>query len=413
MNQPSSANDELARVFRAEAGRVLALLISRLRDFDLAEEALQEAISQAAKTWPHKGVPQNGAAWLFSVARRKAVDRLRHRSVQSTKAVQLTLLQLAQEVDAVPEYEQEIPDERLRLIFTCCHPALAKEAQVALTLKTLCGLGVREIARAFLVSETTMAQRLIRAKAKIKTTRIAYQVPERGDLPGRTDAVLAVIYLIYNESYTALSGDALTRPDLANEALRLSRTLYTLLPSPETAGLMALLMLHGARHEARVSETGAMIPLEDQDRTAWDAEKIEQGRGILHRALAARKPGPYQIQAAISALHSEAPDWASTDWRQIAGLYRALLAMSPSPVIALNHAVALSYCGQTDEALVLIDGLEPDLPDYQPLHAARADFYARLGDRPRAREDFDRAIALSTNPVEADFLRAKSARLLN
>lgn len=400
----------LARVFRTESGRVLAALIAQLRDFDLAEDALQDAIIEALRVWPKTGTPDNGAAWLLTVARRRAIDRIRRSSVRNSELTQATLQQLAEDT-SMAETDFTIPDERLRLIFTCCHPALSPEAQVALTLKTLCGLTAREIARAFLTSEPTMNQRLTRAKAKIRNAGIAYEVPEQADIVARLEPVLSVIYLIYNESYSAYEGTTLTRADLANEAIRLAEILRHLLPLPEVSGLLALMILHNARREARVDSAGDMITLEDQNRDLWDADAIAKGKKLLLHTLAARRPGPYQIQAAISALHSEATSWAETDWQQITGLYSALMTLTPSPVVALNRAVALANSGEVSEALKQVQALEADLPNYQPFFAARADLLRRSGETTAAREDYTRALDLCQNAAEKRFFEAKLAEL--
>ena len=387
-------------------------MIAQLRDFDLAEDALADATARAAEKWPIEGIPKNGGAWLLTVARRAAIDRIRRKKTRTSEASQATITLLA-ESDEMAEDAHEIPDERLRLIFTCCHPALAQEAQVALTLKTLCGLTAREIARAFLVSEPTMNQRLTRAKSKIAKTGIAYEIPEGAALPDRLPQVLSVIYLIYNESYSAFEGQSLTRADLANEALRLARLLARLLPDPETLGLQALLCLHDARRPARLGTKGEMIALENQDRAAWDQNLITEGKTTLIRALSARHPGFYQIQAAISALHCEAPSWDATDWPQIAGLYNALNKLAPSPVVQLNRAVALGNSGDRGAALSILIALEPDLADYQPYFAARADIHRQLGNNPEAFSDYDRAIDLSRNETERRFLSSQKSRLRN
>lgn len=404
------SQDTLARVFRTESGRVLAALIAQLRDFDLAEDALQDAITEALRVWPKIGTPDNGAAWLLTVARRRAIDRIRRSSVRNSEQTQATLQQLAEDT-SMAETDFTIPDERLRLIFTCCHPALSPEAQVALTLKTLCGLTVREIARAFLTSEPTMNQRLTRAKAKIRDAGISYEVPEQADIVARLEPVLSVIYLIYNESYSAYEGANLTRADLANEAIRLAEILRHLLPLPEVSGLLALMILHNARREARVDGAGDMITLEDQSRDLWDVKAIVKGKKLLLHTLAARRPGPYQIQAAISALHSEATSWAKTDWQQITGLYSALMTLTPSPVVALNRAVALANFGEVSEALMQIQALEPDLPNYQPFFAARADLFRRSGETAAAHADYSRALELCQNAAEKRFFEAKLAEL--
>ena len=401
---------ELARVFRQESGRVLAALIAQLRDFDLAEEAFSDAMIEAARVWPTRGRPDNGGAWLLAVARRRAIDRLRRNKTRSSDQNEATIRLLAED-DDMAETDYTIPDERLRLIFTCCHPALSEEARVALTLRTLCGLTAREIARAFLTSETTMNQRLTRAKAKIRDSGISYRVPETEDIAARLQSVLAVIYLIYNESYSAYEGQSLSRKDLVAEAIRLAEILYHLLPDPEAAGLLALIRLHHARNAARTDETGALISLEDQNRSLWDTATIKKATDFLTQTLKKAQPGPYQIQAAISALHAAAPDWQSTDWSQICMLYAALYRLTQSPVVALNRAVAESQIGDPADVLAKIDALQETLGDYQPLHAARADLLARLDRRASAIAAYDRAIALSKNDAERAFLKNRRAKI--
>ncbi len=388
----------------------MAALIAQLRDFDLAEEAFSDAMIEAARVWPDKGVPDNGGAWLLAVAKRRAIDRLRKVTVRQSQSAKATIKQLAEDTE-MAESDYTVPDERLRLIFTCCHPALSREAQVALTLRTLCGLTSREIARAFLTSETTMNQRLTRAKGKIRKAGIPYRIPQEADLSERLDSVLSVIYLIYNESYSAYEGKTLTRADLANEAIRLTQVLQNLLPKPEVAGLLALMMLQNARRDARTDENGNIISLQVQDRSVWDASAIAQGKKLLLRALAQNQVGPYQIQAAINALHCEATIWADTDWPQITELYTALYNINPSPVIALNRAVAMANGGQLAEGLLTVEALASDLDTYQPFYAARADLAARSGNVDAARADYLQAIKLSKNTSEQEFLRKKMSDL--
>lgn len=401
----------LARAYRADGGRVLATLIAQFRDFDLAEDALAEAMRRAAERWGN-APPANPAAWLLTVARRAALDRVRskgrHARPDVQQAVADTLWPARSAADGPPD---PFPDDRLSLIFTCCHPALAQDAQTALTLKTLGGLSVAEIARAFLVSPGALARRLTRAKTKIRDAAIPYEVPEAPELPARLPRVLEVIYLIYNESYAATEGSSLIRADLGAEALRLARLLHHLLPLPETAGLLALILHHDARRAARVGPDGQMIPLKSQDRRCWDRALISEGRRILLAALAQRRPGPYQIQAAISAVHNDAPDWDSTDWVQIAGLYRALEAIAPGPVVTLNRAVALLECTQLDQAAALIASVAPALSDYHPFYAARAELHHRQGNAAAARADLDAAIAKSTNAAERRYLATRRAQL--
>ena len=402
----STASADLARVFRAESGRVLAALVAYSQDLSLAEDSLQDACVQAIEQWPAHGMPDNKGAWLLTVAKRRLIDRLRRQSHQRNEHV---LALVAQSLEGVPseEAQQVIPDERLKLIFTCCHPALSEQARVALTLRTLCGLTAREIARAFLRSETTMNQRLTRAKRKIKDSGIPYSIPEGEALAQRVSSVLAVIYLIYNESYSAYEGQMLTRKELAQEAIRLARILFKLLPRPDVAGLLALLLFHDARREARSSHSQSFIPLELQDRKLWNREAIAQAHQLLNNAMLAKEPDSYQIQAAISALHAQAPCWEETDWAQIQLLYGALYKLEPSPVVALNQAVALAHSGAHARALECLLGLETELQNYQPFHAACADIAAKLARYPQSTRYYERAIQLSKNSSERDFLIAR------
>ena len=384
MTDRRDAGDRLARAYAQDRGRVLAALIGQFRDFSLAEDAVQEAFLRAARTWPSDGIPDNPAAWLLTVGRRVILDRLRKAGRQGADAMQRAAAEaLTPETPEAEEMIDQIPDDRLRLIFTCCHPALAQEAQVALTLRTLGGLTVNEIARAFLVTPTALARRLTRAKTKIRDARIAYEVPAGRDLPRRVPPVLEVIYLIYNESYSATEGPSLTRADLAEEAVRLAQLLFQLLPQPETEGLLALLLNHDARRPARAKD-GAMVPLEAQDRSQWSRDKIAAGHSHLMHALGQRRPGPYQIQAAISATHNAARTWDQTDWPQIAGLYAALEQMTPSPVIRLNRAVALAQAGRLQAAQEMLATVADDLADY-PALSRRAGRTALPCGRPEAR----------------------------
>ncbi len=404
----SDARD-LVRVFRSDHGRLLAALIAQFRDFDLAEDALQAAFTKATEVWPQQGRPDSPAAWLMTVARRQALDRLRKTARHQSETNRQTITILT-EPSATTE-QGPIPDERLRLIFTCCHPALAQEARVALTLRTLGGLKTAEIARAFLASEPAISKRLTRAKTKIRDAGIAYEVPDTDQLPHRLPSVLSVIYLIYNESYSAFEGTTLTRADLAEEAIHLAEITHRLMPLPETEGLLALLLLHDARRPARGQHE--MIPLEAQDRLLWDRNKVARGRQHLMHALSQKTPGPYQIQAAISAVHADADSWRATDWTQIAGLYRALSDMAPSHVVTLNRAAALCHAGALDEAEALIACVAEPLASYQPFYAARAELNRRRGKTKAARADLDRAITLSRNTAETRWLIRRRDALPN
>jgi RNA polymerase sigma-70 factor, ECF subfamily len=398
--------DELAR---REGPRILAGLIRRVGgDFGLAEDALQDAYERALAVWPEAGIPDRPAAWLTTVAKRCAIDRLRRsrRDVDDSEAI---LEQLTAE-EGEPVDDGGLPDDRLRLLFTCCHPALAPAAQTALALRTLCGLSTREIARAFLEPEATTAQRLVRAKKKIAEARIPYVVPAHEHLPERLATVLAAIYLVFNEGYAATEGDALVRPDLSAEAIRLARLLVQLMPEqPEALGLLALMLLHDARRDARVGSDGALIPLEEQDRSRWDRARITEGLNALDRAIAMRRRGPYQLQAAIAALHAKAEAAAATDWPQIVALYGALHAMVPTAIVELNAAAATAMLAGPDEGLALIARLEADgsLSDYYLLPAARADLLRRAGRGGEAAVHYRRAIELARNPAERLYLERR------
>jgi len=398
--------DELAR---REGPRILAGLIRRLGgDFNVAEDALQDAYERALASWPTAGIPGQPAAWLTTVAKRCAIDRLRRlrKNVDGGDAI---LEQLAAE-EPDPVDDGGLPDDRLRLLFTCCHPTIAAPAQMALALRTLCGLSTREIARAFLEPETTTAQRLVRAKKKIAEARIPYIVPSHNELPERLAAVLAAIYLVFNEGYSATEGNSLVRPDLCAEAIRLARLLAQLLPdAPEALGLLALMLLHDARRDTRVSPDGALIPLEEQDRTCWDRHKIAEGLDVLDRAIAMRRRGPYQVQAAIAALHAKAEVASATDWRQIAALYGALHSMMPTAIVELNAATALAMVTGPEEGLALIARLDAggELTDYHLLPAARGDLLRRAGRGPEAQPHYRRAIELTRNPTERLYLERR------
>jgi RNA polymerase sigma-70 factor (ECF subfamily) len=408
------AREMVDAVYRTESRRVLATLIRLLGSFDLAEEALHDAFRAALEQWPREGVPANPRAWLVSAGRFKAIDGIRRRArFDALDDVDLERVEAAIDDSAVWEEAESVEDDRLRLIFTCCHPALAQDAQVALTLREVCGLTTEEIAHAFLTPAPTLAQRIVRAKAKIRDARIPYQVPEHAELPERLDAVLRVIYLVFNEGYAASSGTSLTRADLSAEAIRLGRLLIELLPEPEAQGLLALMLLHESRRTARASPTGDLILLEDQDRSRWNREQIAEGIALVERALSSRRVGPYALQAAIAAVHAEAPDAGATDWAQIVSLYDVLARVEPSPVVELNRAVAVAMRDGPEAGLALIDAIlaRGELSDYRLAHAARADLCRRLGRSAEARASYERALALTKQEPERRFLERRLGEL--
>jgi RNA polymerase sigma-70 factor (ECF subfamily) len=403
----SDARAVVDRLFRQERGRAVATMIRVLGDFELAEDAVQEAFAEALRTWESRGVPSNPGAWITTTARNRAIDRLRRERTLREKTETLTRLAELESLGGDETDVSGIPDDRLRLIFTCCHPALSLEARVALTLKTLGGLTTGEIARAFLVGEPTMAQRIVRAKRKIAAAAIPYRVPPPELLPERFPGVLAVLYLVFNEGYASTRGP-LVRAELCDEAIRLSRVLHTLMPGePEAAGLLALMLLQHSRRGARTDAGGGLVLLEEQDRARWDHDMIDEGLALLDDAIVLRRPGPYQLQAAIAALHARAPRPEDTDWPQIAALYRRLAERSPSPVIELNRAVAVAMADGPAAGLPLVEALAPDLDGYHLFHATRADLLRRL-DRPvEAAASYRRALELVTNPTEVAYLERR------
>jgi RNA polymerase sigma-70 factor (ECF subfamily) len=400
-------------IYRTDSRRVLATLIRLLGDFDLAEEAVHDAFMAALERWPNEGLPRNPRAWLVSTGRFKAIDRVRRRA-----SFDAAVSRFAEEVDrgtpvSLDVEDEDVPDDRLRLLFTCCHPALSPDAQIALTLREVCGLTTEEVAHAFLTPAPTIAQRIVRAKAKIRDARIPYEIPSRADLPVRLDSVLYVTYLVFNEGYLASSGSALTRPDLSCEAMRLARLTLELLPDPEVMGLLALMLLHESRRAARTSPDGEVILLDDQDRALWDREQIAEGIALVERALSSRRAGPYSLQAAIAAVHAESPNASATDWRQIVGLYDVLRRVDPSPVVELNRAAAIAMRDGPTAGLALIDALlgRGELTTYLHAHSARADLLRRLGRVDDAIAAYELAATLATQEPERRFLTRRIEEL--
>lgn len=409
---PGGIPDLLDALFRSESRRILATLIRLLGDFDLAEDGMHDAFTAALESWPRDGVPRNPRAWLVSTGRFKAIDRLRRSARFKTPLEGLAEIP-DEEAPGFMEEEEGIEDDRLRLIFTCCHPALSPEASAALTLREVCGLTTEAIARAFLTAPSTLAQRIVRAKTKIRDAGIPYEVPGREELPDRLDAVLKVVYLVFNEGYSASSGAALTRPDLSGEAVRLGRLLLELLPDPEVRGLLALMLLQESRRAARTSPAGDLVLLEDQDRSLWDRALMAEGKALAERALASRRVGPYTLQAAIAAVHAEAVQGSATDWTRIIGLYTLLLRIAPSPVVELNRAVAVAMRDGPRAGLDLIDALlgRRELTEYHLAHSARADLCRRLGRTGEAIDSYRQALELARQEPERRFLERRLVEL--
>jgi len=403
--------DKVDAIYRSESRRVLATLIRLLGDFDLAEEGLHDAFAAAVEQWGEKGIPANPRTWLISTGRFKAIDRLRRS--EKFESADSAILDRLLATEMHEQSEEGVEDDRLRLIFTCCHPALSPDAQIALTLREVCGLTTEQVAHAFLTPAPTLAQRIVRAKGKIRDARIPYEIPSRPDLPERLDSVLHVIYLVFNEGYLASSGASLTRADLSSEAIRLGKLLMELLPEPEAMGLLALMLLHEARRRSRTTLSGEMILLEDQDRTLWDRPQIEEGVELVERALSSHRFGPYTLQAAIAAVHAEASSASATDWVQIVGLYDVLLRADPSPVIELNRAAAIAMRDGPEAGLALIDAIlvRGDLVDYHLAHAARGDLCRRIGRTSEAITSYKRALELATQEPERRFIERRLEEL--